>query len=406
MKKTLYSSLVLILFSNLSYAGSLTVSGISSGGFMASQMATIYSDKIIGVGTVAGGVYYCALNHFQEKLQRYGSSSYYAFGVSAKEANANKMVPLQVNPVYQAVGICMGTPEKAHAAESGAMKLDFMTDFEVHHWIAPVQNIGKQRVFIYQGSDDDVVRPPMAEKLREFYTKFAVPATALKVVEKPGAHNFPTDRREGIPCNEEKVPYIANCDYDLAGDLLQHVLGRKLEKSKINSKNLLLVTQTSAPGSMHRYGYLYANEYCLSNPQLCDLHVAFHGCKMSDDYDESFQKSYEEGIKMGKVLIVQDYQLKKRIPQMGARIFAERAGYAEYAENKKNRLMIYFPQTRITTENYPANPKGCWDWYGWTNSDYATNKGSETQWLIQQMQALHKDPRSFIVEIKNRPVFE
>lgn len=373
---------------------------------MASQMATIYSDKIVGVGTVAGGVYYCALNHFQEKLQLYGSPSYYAFGLSSKLATFNKMVPLQMNPIYQAVGICMGNPEIVHDSEGGAMKLDFMADFERRHLIAPVGNIGKQRVFIYQGSRDDVVRPPMAEKLREFYANFKVPSQAIKVVEKSGAHNFPTDREDGVLCGEEKVPYIASCGYDLAGDILRHLLGRKLEKSKINFKNLWVVTQANAPGSIHRYGYLYANDYCLSNPQLCDLHVAFHGCKMSDDYDEKFQKSYEEGIKMGKFLNVQDYQLKKRIPRMGARIFAERAGYAEYAENRKNRLMIYFPQTRITTENYPANPKGCWDWYGWTNSDYATNKGSEAQWLIQQMESIQKNPRSFITEIKNRPVFE
>ena len=37
-----------------------TVSGISSGGFMAVQMHVIYSDMFKGAGVVAGGPFYCA----------------------------------------------------------------------------------------------------------------------------------------------------------------------------------------------------------------------------------------------------------------------------------------------------------------------------------------------------------
>lgn len=45
-----------------------TISGISSGAFMAVQMATIYSSQFSGLGTVAGGFFYCAKNHLQEKI--------------------------------------------------------------------------------------------------------------------------------------------------------------------------------------------------------------------------------------------------------------------------------------------------------------------------------------------------
>lgn len=47
---------LLLLLSQSFFAGSVSVSGISSGGFMAGQMATIFSDEISAVGAVAGGV--------------------------------------------------------------------------------------------------------------------------------------------------------------------------------------------------------------------------------------------------------------------------------------------------------------------------------------------------------------
>lgn len=46
-----------------------TISGISSGGFMANQMATIFSSQFSGVGTVAGGFYYCAEDYLPRKVR-------------------------------------------------------------------------------------------------------------------------------------------------------------------------------------------------------------------------------------------------------------------------------------------------------------------------------------------------
>jgi hypothetical protein len=40
--------------------GQISVSGISSGGFMAHQFHVAHSEHIMGVGIVAGGPYYCA----------------------------------------------------------------------------------------------------------------------------------------------------------------------------------------------------------------------------------------------------------------------------------------------------------------------------------------------------------
>lgn len=404
MKKSIL--FLIIISSQVVLAGTLTASGISSGGFMASQLATIYSDQISGVGTVAGGVFFCAKNHFQEKIAQYGRTGYFAFGVSSKVSLTMTMQPLEMNPIYQAVGVCMESPEDTHGASAGPMDLSFMNEFESQGLIAPARHIAHQRVLIYQGKDDNVLRPPMALKLEEYYRRMGVPNSFLKSVLRPGGHNFPTDREDGIGCYGEGVPYVANCKYDLAGDVLQHTLGRKLVRGVMNPDHLHIVEQMNAPTSIQSYGYLYANNFCLNSPEECDLHVAFHGCKMSDDYDEIFQKAYESKVRVSRILSVQDYELRGRTPQMGARIFASTSGYGEYAELMKNRLMIYFPQTRISTENYPANPKGCWDWYGWTGSEYATNKGKEAQWLIQQIKSVQKNPKALVTKPKETPIFE
>src|SRR5690554_7884399 len=55
-------ALLLFLFTTAAFANSVTVSGISSGAYMAQQFHTAYSETVSGVGIVAGGPYYCAQN--------------------------------------------------------------------------------------------------------------------------------------------------------------------------------------------------------------------------------------------------------------------------------------------------------------------------------------------------------
>lgn len=422
MKRHVLAILTLTTLPLITSARSLTISGISSGGFMASQMATIYSDQFTGVATVAGGVFFCAENVFQKNLADYGTSAYFNYGINTEGifkvidplkvnpvpaglSAPNYIEPLKSNPLYQAMGVCMQRPEKAHQAEDtknpGAMDLGFLNDFANQGLIADTSNISQQRVLIYQGSNDRTVNPGMADKVQEFYSRLGVGESELQMVSSSGNHNFPTDRDDGTACSEARPPYVANCKMDLAGQVLNHLLDRPLVRAKYNESNLHIIAQADAPNSLATYGYLYANAFCLNNPSACDVHVALHGCKMSDSFDKEFQSAYEAKVQLTRILGIQNYELKARSPQMGALAFARKAGYAEYAESANNRLMILFPQTQITSENYPGNPNGCWDWYGWTGSNYATNQGSEPSWLIQQINLVQKNPRALL--LKNFP---
>jgi hypothetical protein len=75
------------------------------------------------------------------------------------------------------------------------------------------------------------------------------------------------------------------------------------------------------------------------------VHIALHGCKQNAD-------------------------------TIGDR-YIRHAGYNEWADT--NHLIILYPQT-ITgnpAEFEPLNPFGCWDWWGYTNFNYAVKAGRQ-----------------------------
>jgi hypothetical protein len=414
--KPIFSLIILAFGPFAAFAGSLTVSGFSSGGFMASQLAAIYSQQYDGVASVAGGVFFCAENGYQKNLKAYGNAGLFYYGVDSnmvyksigmnplKSSNDQFLVPLPTNPLYQSISVCMERPEGAHqpaTLDDGRhrlMNLNFLKTLESQHLIDPVQNIARQRIFIYQGKYDSAERPEMANKLIEFYFRLGVPRSALKAIAGEGNHNFPTIRSDGIDCKAARFPYIANCAYDLAGDLLSHTLGRPLKRGKFNVRNLRRIQQDGAPKSLAPYGYFYANPFCLANPGACDLHVALHGCEMADDFDPNFQQLYESKLQLTHAVAMTNLEMEARHPRMGGLSFARRGGYAEYAEDPANRLMILFPQTQITASSFPANPQGCWDWFGYTGEDYATNRGAEPRWLNAFIQRVRANPQSILTK--------
>lgn len=419
-----------------------SISGISSGGFMAAQMGVIHSDRISAVGTVAGGVPYCAGDHFPVRYNQTLSAglllvrlndtllrSPAAFVMKSVGQYLKELIRIAPeNPTYQAVGVCMAQPELTHAQGADEpMNLEFVSAFRKEGLIADPANIASQRVFVYHGEKDDVIGVAMQERMREFYERFGVSRGNLALERGIGSHNFPTDRPPGpgggIACNAESVPYLASCGNDVAGKILKHSLSRELSRGRFPRSNLYKISQKTAlhTSSVAEYGYLAASKRCLEQPGRCGLHVALHGCKMSDSYDDAFQKAYEERIFSTMILHVTDepvsiwpspfelagpLSITRKIPQLGALRFAMDSGYGEYAE--ANDLMILFPQTEITSANYPLNPKGCWDWFGWTQTEdvksmgasagrlYATNRGREARWLHDLAERVQTDPRALI----------
>lgn len=52
--------------------------------------------------------------------------------------------------------------------------------------------------------------------------------------------------------------------------------------------------------------------------------------------------------------------------------YVESTGYNSVGE--ANDIVILYPQAVSKGRD---NPYGCWDWWGYTNEDYATNQGKQ-----------------------------
>ena len=65
--------------------------------------------------------------------------------------------------------------------------------------------------------------------------------------------------------------------------------------------------------------------------------------------------------------------------------FAAGTGYNEWAE--ANKLLVLYPQV-ASSKIAPMNPYGCWDWWGYTNEDYATKDGPQIKVIKAMLDAL------------------
>ena len=288
-----------------------SVSGLSSGAFMAVQIQVAHSKDIVGAGIVAGGPYACA------------------------ESDASRLVPFWPSAVLQnaqqALNQCMqtggGTPDaKALAKRAAELAEDGKID--------PLSGLGDDNVYLFSGNEDQTVTRPVVKAAESFYKAVGVPPGDLTLVEKEGGHAFLTEQG-GAACGLSAAPYVSDCDYDQAKAILAWIYGPLAEASAEPAGRFLLFDQQpfSEPGDgFADVGVVYVPPSCAEQAG-CRVHIALHGCEQSRE-------------------AVGD-------------AFIEESGYAELAD--QNRLVILFPQARSITG---INPKGCWDWWGYTGLDY------------------------------------
>jgi poly(3-hydroxybutyrate) depolymerase len=280
-----------------------TVSGVSSGAYMAVQLQVAHSAVVKGAGAIAGGPYYCAQGSFW--------TAYY-----------NCMAPGWFTPLPSIQSL---TAETERLAKSGR--------------IDATANLSSARAWLFSGTEDDTVTRGVVDGLRAFYDNYK--ATTVFVGDKPAGHAMVT-QDAGNACPATAAPYINDCDYDAAGELLAHLLG-KLSPGQAVAERLRSFDQTpfgSRDISMADEGYAYVPKAC--ETQRCRVHVAFHGCRQTkDDIAERFVRE---------------------------------AGYNGWAE--ANRLIVLYPQA-IKRYWGIYNPRGCWDWWGYTGAQYATREGAQ-----------------------------
>ena len=298
-------------------ATQVTVSGLSSGAYMAVQFEVAFSQTVRGAGVIAGGPYFCSQ----------GS-------------------------VFTATTSCSCTTELfACRVRAGGTRINDLIAFT--DWFAgagsidPTAALAGHHVWMLSGSADSVVPQPVMTDLY-FYYRHYIDADHISYTRNlPAEHAMPTDQY-GSSCNTLGSPYINNCGYDAAGELLRWLYGPLTPRNNgTPSGRLIAFDQSeflSLPGwhGMAGSGYLYVPKACDGNSGAgCRLHVAFHGC-------------------------LQD------LDNIGS-TFVEHAGYNAWADS--NKLVILYPQASAI---YPyTNPNACWDWFAYDDPRYALQSGRQ-----------------------------
>ena len=152
----------------------VSVSGFSSGAFMAQQLGVAYSSRFMGVGVFAGGNYDCW------RSGPPGCAYPNTPNIGPPIANMNKW--------------------------SGTL-------------IDPVSNIANQKIYVFIGTNDTVVGPNTADQVVNLYKAFTPSSNIRYDNTNPATHAFPTNiDGPGIhPCGGNGV---TNCGFDGAGAVL------------------------------------------------------------------------------------------------------------------------------------------------------------------------------------------
>lgn len=311
-----------------------SVSGLSSGGFMAVQFAVAYSSIIKGVGVVAAGPYYCSQSDIRIATTR----------CSCTIAPASS---------------CDVTP----ASASVPALVTFTKTSATSHLIDDVANLRRQRVITFSGAKDATVPRPVVTQLIGYYAALGTPAQNVSKIELPNAgHTMPTVDY-GVPCSATESPFIGKCGYDAARAILSWIYGPDPLKPpstttpkgrfiRFDQSRYVPEEKSSFFGSstgLDTSGWLYVPASCSAGAP-CRLHVALHGCEQGQDY-LPLQSPPGGGLFYGTT-------------------FVRNAGYAKWADN--NRIVVLYPQA----VSIPlSNPNGCWDWWGYTDRHFADQQG-------------------------------
>lgn len=312
----------------------ISVSGLSSGGYMAVQFHLAHSATVKGAGVLAGGPWGCAEG-------------------SSWRAQTNCMSPNAWSPPPTAEQ----TRSRA-AAAAAAGRID------------PLTGLAGDKVWLFSGGQDHTVARPVVDALAGFYQTWIAGADLAYAVPPEPGHAMPTPEDPGAkPCAATEPPYINYCALDAAGSLLGHLLGPLAPKAAAADGELLAfdqrpyATATDAL-SLSATGYVYIPRGCRAGG--CRLHVVFHGCRQSAE-------------------------------QIGER-FVRGAGYNRWAEANRLVLLYPQTRPRYGWAGafrWTYNPRACWDWWGFENGDYLSRQAPHiraVQLMVERLEGAAGSP--------------
>jgi poly(3-hydroxybutyrate) depolymerase len=285
----------------------VSVSGFSSGADMAVQMHFAYSKTIKkGAGVIAGAPYYCSQGNV-------------TISVMACMLNT---APRNLPYLYSIINTWSG-----------------------NGYIDPTSNMAASKVYLLSGTLDSTVKQPVMNDLRTMYANYLPAANIVYKNDLAVEHSIPTDYYGGA-CTFNGGPFVDNCNFDTAGEILSWLYG-SLNAKNVSTLSGVFINFDQAPfwgnfnpvmHGMASSGYAYVPASCAAG-QACKLHIAFHGC---------LQNAATVGT-----------------------AFYQSAGYNRWADT--NKMIVLYPQTVATA----ANPGGCWDWWGSDDLNFPGKSGGQ-----------------------------
>lgn len=266
-----------------------TVSGVSSGAYMALQVQLAEPALFAqGAAAVAGGPPGCA-----------------------------------EGSVFKALGPCLGR------SPIGVEALVQQARARAGDRLAP---LASTRVYLFSGSKDGVVQAPTSLAAQAFYAALLPKAQVKLETGVPAGHGWVVATAgEAQDCERMAAPHLRPCGFDLAGQLLQHLLG-PLQPPGAAAGSLQRFDQRPFAGpeaALADEGFVFVPPSCQQS-RGCRVHVALHGCLMN-------------AASVGDA-------------------FARGSGLNEWAA--ANRLVVLYPQTG------PKAVNACWDWWGYTGAQH------------------------------------
>lgn len=295
----------------------VSVSGLSSGAYMAQQLHLAYSDHLIGAGLLAGGPYGCARGDLRTALAE----------CTMPDDPALPAVAPLIKQIHERAG-------------DGRL--------------APLAGLSGDRVWVYHGSADSIVSAAVTEASAAIYEQLDAGVELVREFDKPYEHLLPT-AAPGDDCIKAEPPYIGRCAFDAAGQLFGHLYGSQEAPSEASGQLLRFDSRSYAVDGENPpgldYGYLYLPTRCTEG-ESCGLHIALHGCEQSAE-------------------VIDD-------------LFAASGDFNRWADAAD--VVVLYPQAQSSYS--PLNPKGCWDWWGYTGDAFDTRDGAQMRWIARMAAAL------------------
>ncbi|MBS9404646.1 prolyl oligopeptidase family serine peptidase [Halomonas sp. TRM85114] len=240
-------------------AENVSVIGVSSGGYMATQLAVAWPERFVGLGVLGTGPWACAQGALSLALG-------------------------------QCMGDRLGSPDLGQLSQR-------LQDFRRRDLVGDADELAEMRVFIWHGEEDETVLPSLGKALvAQFDEWLADPAEQLRLlVSEDAGHGWPVAARSDTPvtalaeCDEGGGTHLLGCNLDIAGRMLNWLHGDLTRPTGDEPEGRLLRFDQAAfdTKGFADSGYSFIPEACQEGD--CGLTVALHGCGMgAEQIGEAF----------------------------------------------------------------------------------------------------------------------